>query len=195
RALVPAAAPALEPAAAPGQRPAWAQAWAPERPRSRAPPRRDGWTRGVDAASRCLPGFRAVLLAPDLARSTARKKGRWRSSAWRRPQASSNGAPQKFAGAIMDDNLLSPPTSAGRRHQSESAQEKAARGGGRRGAGTASDEEHGRYSLRQRYAEGVYSSGTQISGACYTGMTPSDPLWMRRRSLFLCFAADPARRR
>src|SRR5262249_58744244 len=39
---------------------------------------------GVDAASRCLPGLRAVLLAPDLARSTARKKGRRRSSAWRR---------------------------------------------------------------------------------------------------------------
>jgi len=26
-------------------------------------------------------------------------------------------------------------------------------------------------------------------------MTPSGRLWMRRRSLFLCFAADPARRR
>src|SRR5262249_52235090 len=51
---------------------------------------------------------------------------------------------------------------------------------------------HGRYSLRQRYAEGVYSSGTQISGACYSGMTPSGRLWMRGRSLFLCFAADPA---
>jgi hypothetical protein len=106
-----------------------------------------------------------------------------------------NGAPQKFAGAVMGDNLLSPPTSAGWRHQSESAQEKAAPGAGRRRAGTASDEEHGRYNLRQRYAEGVYSSGTQISGACYSGMTPSGRLWMRRRSLFLCFAADPARRR
>src|SRR5262245_36087465 len=50
-------------------------------------------------------------------------------------------------------------------------------------------------SLRQRYAEGVYSSGTQISGACYSGMTPSGRLWMRRRSLFLSFAADPARPR
>jgi hypothetical protein len=111
------------------------------------------------------------------------------------PQASSNRAPQKFAGGIMDDNLLSPPTSAGWRHQSESAQEKAVPGAGRRRAGTASDEKHGRYSLRQRYAEGVYSSGTQISGACYSGMTPSGRLWMRRRSLFLCFAADLARRR
>jgi hypothetical protein len=101
----------------------------------------------------------------------------------------------KIAGAIMDDNLLSPPTSAGWRHQSESAQEKAVPGAGRRRAGTASDEKHGRYSLRQRYAEGVYSSGTQISGACYSGMTPSGRLWMRRRSLFLCFAADLARRR
>jgi len=124
-----------------------------------------------------------------------KKKGEVAPSAWRRPLASSNGAPQKFAGAIMDDNLLSPPTSAGRRHQSESAQEKAAPGAGRMRAGAASDEEHGRYSLRQRYAEGVYSSGTQISGACYSDMTPSGRLWMRRRSLFLCFAADPARRR
>src|SRR5262245_23752863 len=44
----------------------------------------------------------------------------------------------KIAGAIMDDNLLSPPTSAGRTHQSESAQEKAAPGAGRMRAGTAS---------------------------------------------------------
>jgi hypothetical protein len=96
----------------------------------------------------------------------------------------------------MGDNLLSPATiSAGRRHQPESAQEKAVPAAGRMRAGTASDEEHGRYSLRQRYAEGVYSSGTQISVACYSGMTPSGRLWMRRRSLFLCFAADPARPR
>src|SRR5262249_53272317 len=43
----------------------------------------------------------------------------------------------KIAGAIMDDNLLSPPTSTGRTHQSESAQEKAAPGAGRMRAGTA----------------------------------------------------------
>src|SRR5215467_15790882 len=90
--------------------------------------------------------------------------------AGRRPRRTGR---HKIAGAIMDDNLLSPPTSAGRTHQSESAQEKAAPGAGRMRAGTASDEEHGRYSLRQRYAEGVYSRGTQISGACYSGMTPS----------------------
>src|SRR6516162_11893387 len=41
------------------------------------------------------------------------------------------------------------------RHQSESAEEKAAPAAGRMRAGTASDEEHGRYSLRQRYAGGV----------------------------------------
>jgi hypothetical protein len=73
----------------------------------------------------------------------------------------------------MGDNLLSPATiSAGRRHQPESAQEKAVPAAGRMRAGTASDEEHGRYSLRQRYAEGVYSSGTQISVACYSGIDP-----------------------
>src|SRR5215831_9243481 len=96
---------------------------------------------------------------------------------------------------VMDDNLLSPPTSAGRTHQSESAQEKAAPGAGRMRAGTASVRNTDATVYGKDYAEGVYSSGTQISGACYSGMTPSGRLWMRRRSLFLCFAADPARRR
>jgi hypothetical protein len=65
-------------------------------------------------------------------------------------------AHEKFAGAIMGDNQLSPATiSAAGRHQPESAEEKAAPAAGRMRAGTASDEEHGRYSLRQRYAGGV----------------------------------------
>src|SRR5262249_52747456 len=55
--------------------------------------------------------------------------------AGRRPRRTGR---HKIAGAIMDDNLLSPPTSAGRTHQSESAQEKAAPGAGRMRAGTAS---------------------------------------------------------
>src|SRR6266699_1843148 len=63
---------------------------------------------------------------------------------------------EKFAGAIIGDNCSArrrdPPAG---RHQPESAEEKAAPAAGRMRAGTASDEEHGRYSLRQRYAGGV----------------------------------------
>jgi hypothetical protein len=44
-------------------------------------------------------------------------------------------------------------------------------------AGAASDDERGRYNLRQRYAGGVSSSGPQISGGYYSGMTPSGRLW------------------
>jgi hypothetical protein len=51
-------------------------------------------------------------------------------------------------------------------------------------AGTASHDDTDA-TIYGKDIRGVSSSGTRIPGACYSGMTPSGRLWMRRRSLSL----------
>src|SRR5262245_31840747 len=130
-------------------------------------------TKWVDERRGCRiamsPRVASRALAPDLARSTARKKGRRRvglapaaglvagalepstQREWTRFARAKNSLARLWA-ITCSARRRDPPAG---RHQPESAEEKAAPAAGRMRAGTASDEEHGRYSLRQRYAGGV----------------------------------------
>src|SRR5262249_33842544 len=132
-------------ASAPAITSAVATAWAQER-------------RGCRIAS--SPRFQARKLAPDLVRSTARKKGLGLYSRARRVRW---GDGRKACSARW--------RACATRHRPESAEEKQPRSRGVGGRGRQSHDERERYNLRQRYAEGVCLTPMPISGACYSRMT------------------------